>query len=281
MFRGYDPANPTREQVEIAWAAHGLSVVVVEGDRRTGKLTPVTAPPAQPPGHRHHRVPGHRAGRRVSPSQDLRRPDRPQGPRHAQQLRRRHHPVGHDAARRGELQPVLRQRLPGHRQAVRHRHRRHRAQVGAVRQAVRRRAGAQRGRTGSAMSSSSTRTTPPPRPASAPRSDGSSTRPRSHPADLRRASRRLHRRRRALRLLLQVRRQQADAARGLARPSVSTTSPCSTRARCTSPSSPVTPRPSRSTAREAARRRRVRRQRYVDPAGDRHRQGRRLARRRA
>ncbi|MFI6009474.1 PhoX family protein [Streptomyces sp. NPDC051243] len=41
MFRGYDAANPTREQVEIAWAAHGLSVVVVEGDRKTGKLTAV------------------------------------------------------------------------------------------------------------------------------------------------------------------------------------------------------------------------------------------------
>ncbi|WP_329559922.1 PhoX family phosphatase [Streptomyces uncialis] len=41
MFRGYDPANPTREQVEIAWAAHGLSVVVVEEQRRTGKLTAV------------------------------------------------------------------------------------------------------------------------------------------------------------------------------------------------------------------------------------------------
>ncbi|AZQ36126.1 PhoX family protein [Streptomyces cyaneochromogenes] len=41
MFRGYDAANPTREQAEIAWAAHGLSVVVVEGDRGTGKLTVV------------------------------------------------------------------------------------------------------------------------------------------------------------------------------------------------------------------------------------------------
>ncbi|MFI7677116.1 PhoX family protein [Actinophytocola sp. NPDC049390] len=36
MFYGYDPANPTREQVEIAWAAHGLSVVVVERNRRGG-----------------------------------------------------------------------------------------------------------------------------------------------------------------------------------------------------------------------------------------------------
>ncbi|MFD4373569.1 PhoX family protein [Streptomyces sp. NPDC058486] len=42
MFRGYDAANPTREQVEIAWAAHGLSVVVVQEERRSGKLTPVT-----------------------------------------------------------------------------------------------------------------------------------------------------------------------------------------------------------------------------------------------
>ncbi|MFJ6574107.1 PhoX family protein [Streptomyces sp. NPDC091292] len=41
MFRGYDAANPTREQAEIAWAAHGLSVVVVEEDRRSGKLTAV------------------------------------------------------------------------------------------------------------------------------------------------------------------------------------------------------------------------------------------------
>ncbi|TDT35322.1 hypothetical protein EV562_109263 [Streptomyces sp. BK208] len=42
MFRGYDPANPTREQVEIAWAAHGLSVVAVEEERGSGRLTPVT-----------------------------------------------------------------------------------------------------------------------------------------------------------------------------------------------------------------------------------------------
>ncbi|MGW0559828.1 PhoX family protein [Streptomyces sp. NPDC003016] len=42
MFRGYDPAEPTREQVETAWAAHGLSVVVVQEERRSGRLTPVT-----------------------------------------------------------------------------------------------------------------------------------------------------------------------------------------------------------------------------------------------
>ncbi|WP_327375351.1 PhoX family protein [Streptomyces sp. NBC_01216] len=42
MFRGYDPQNPIREQVEIAWAAHGLSVVVVQEERRSGRLGPVT-----------------------------------------------------------------------------------------------------------------------------------------------------------------------------------------------------------------------------------------------
>ncbi|MEV0925312.1 PhoX family protein [Streptomyces spongiicola] len=41
MFKGYDAADPTREQVEIGWAAHGLSVVVVQEERRSGKLTPV------------------------------------------------------------------------------------------------------------------------------------------------------------------------------------------------------------------------------------------------
>ncbi|WP_447038416.1 PhoX family protein [Streptomyces sp. DSM 118878] len=41
MFKGYDPENPTREQVEIAWAAHGLSVVVVEEERRKGRLSAV------------------------------------------------------------------------------------------------------------------------------------------------------------------------------------------------------------------------------------------------
>ncbi|MFJ5774867.1 PhoX family protein [Streptomyces sp. NPDC093094] len=45
MFAGYDAANPTREQVETAWAAHGLSAVVVEGNRRNGRLVPVPRHP--------------------------------------------------------------------------------------------------------------------------------------------------------------------------------------------------------------------------------------------
>ncbi|MFG2708003.1 PhoX family protein [Streptomyces sp. NPDC048386] len=41
MFYGYDPANPTRAQVEIAWAAHGLTVLAVREDGRSGRLWPV------------------------------------------------------------------------------------------------------------------------------------------------------------------------------------------------------------------------------------------------
>jgi secreted PhoX family phosphatase len=37
LFAGYDPANPTEEQVRISWAAHGMSVVVVE-QQRSGEL---------------------------------------------------------------------------------------------------------------------------------------------------------------------------------------------------------------------------------------------------
>jgi secreted PhoX family phosphatase len=41
MFRGYDAANPTEEQYRIGLAAHGLTVMVVERDRGTGRITPV------------------------------------------------------------------------------------------------------------------------------------------------------------------------------------------------------------------------------------------------
>lgn len=41
MFLGYNPDAPTREQFEIALAAHGLSVVEVKGESGSGKLTPV------------------------------------------------------------------------------------------------------------------------------------------------------------------------------------------------------------------------------------------------
>ncbi|RCW47139.1 hypothetical protein DFQ14_101483 [Halopolyspora algeriensis] len=41
MFRGYDENNPTEEQVRIAWAAHGQSVLLVRRDTAGGGLSPV------------------------------------------------------------------------------------------------------------------------------------------------------------------------------------------------------------------------------------------------
>ncbi|NHD16324.1 MULTISPECIES: PhoX family phosphatase [unclassified Actinopolyspora] len=41
MFSGYDPQNPTEEQVRIAWAAHGLTVVQVKRDPARGGLVPL------------------------------------------------------------------------------------------------------------------------------------------------------------------------------------------------------------------------------------------------
>ncbi|WP_404827183.1 PhoX family protein [Corynebacterium provencense] len=41
MFRGYDEDNPTREQVDIELASHGLSVVEVAGNDTDGRLRPV------------------------------------------------------------------------------------------------------------------------------------------------------------------------------------------------------------------------------------------------
>lgn len=38
---GWDPENPTRQQTEVSWAAHGLTVVAVRPDRSTGALTPI------------------------------------------------------------------------------------------------------------------------------------------------------------------------------------------------------------------------------------------------
>ncbi|AWH96989.1 PhoX family protein [Dietzia psychralcaliphila] len=41
MFRGYDSAAPTREQVETAWAAHGMTVVELTSRAGDGGLDPV------------------------------------------------------------------------------------------------------------------------------------------------------------------------------------------------------------------------------------------------
>ena len=68
----YDPENPTEEQVKIAWAAHGLSVV--QSVPRPGHGGLRVVPALQPPDHAEHRVRGARPGRRFDVPQDLRRP---------------------------------------------------------------------------------------------------------------------------------------------------------------------------------------------------------------
>ncbi|TCP57369.1 hypothetical protein EV191_1011324 [Tamaricihabitans halophyticus] len=44
MHLDYDEENPTEEQVKIAWAAHGFSVVLVRRDKRSGKFLAVPHP---------------------------------------------------------------------------------------------------------------------------------------------------------------------------------------------------------------------------------------------
>ena len=199
-------------------AAHGMSVVELE---RVGRHRAVAAgrpgPAAvQPAGHRaDHEVRADRPGRRLGLARDRRRPDGPHGRRHAEQLRRRRDPVGHRALRRGELQPVLRRRRrraaelkpkldrygittaarypSGSRKWERVDERFDLAQAPATR------------RTASAGSSRSTRSTRTPPRASTPRWAASSTRAPTSSWRDGRPRRRVHGRRRALRLPLQVR----------------------------------------------------------------------------
>ncbi|GAB3992512.1 hypothetical protein GCM10029992_01750 [Glycomyces albus] len=56
MHPDYDPDNPTAEQVEIAWAAHGMAVVVLEEDWRSKSLTPIV---------------GHRLNRRLTATSEF------------------------------------------------------------------------------------------------------------------------------------------------------------------------------------------------------------------
>ena len=183
MFPGYDADAPTREQFDIEIAAIGMGVVEVE---RTPRRTQAGDGPLQPAHHRRHPDDADRPRRGHRLRQDRRGPDRPHRRWHLRQLCGRRNPLGHSAFRRRELPRLLRRRR---------RARRRRSPVDADRQD---RYGvalepsalqwetfdprfdlaktAQRGRTGSATSSSSTRGTRTRCRSSTPRSDGSSTR---------------------------------------------------------------------------------------------------------
>ena len=186
--------------------AHGMSVVEIERvlgpaptggcrcarPRRNRRITAATP----------FEVTGPAAGARgCGPTAD---PTGTPGARHPQQLRRRHHAVGHGAVRRGELQPVLRgqrRARPAVRRelrAVRHRRRRRTYRAGGT--AWTRASTCPRSRTsrsGSAGSSRSTRRPGLDARASTPCWAGSSTRAPTWCCRRRRAGGGLHRRRRA------------------------------------------------------------------------------------
>ena len=191
MFPGFTSQDAlTVEQVRIAMAAHGMSVVEIERVAGTGQWRVVDSrPPAvQPAGHRaEHQfdLTGPAAG-----SAWLKTAADPRGrtvDRHAQQLRRRRDAVGHRALRRGELQPVLRRRRRARRPSCKPRLARYgitttarypqrQPQVGAGRRTLRPGQAPQRGAPASAGSSRSTRSTRSAARASTPRWAGSSTR---------------------------------------------------------------------------------------------------------
>ena len=93
----FPPGTDPAEVIRTAWAAHGMSVVELE--RRSPRPTLVLREgwPEQPADHHRHPVRRRRSRRRVRTAQDRRGQHRQEGPRHHEQLRRRHHPVGHRA----------------------------------------------------------------------------------------------------------------------------------------------------------------------------------------
>nr|BFE73038.1 hypothetical protein GCM10020092_063390 [Actinoplanes digitatis] len=123
MFPGFTGLEALSvEQLKVAMAAHGLSVVELERVDGTGRWEPV----------RGHRLPYNRRitaletpfafTELAAGSPWLRTAADPKGTtphRYAEQLLGRGHALGHGAVRRGELQPVLRRRRrrPGRAQA--------------------------------------------------------------------------------------------------------------------------------------------------------------------
>ena len=87
------------EQKRIAMAAHGLTVVELRRSAPGRPWTYVRDSALQPPDHRADPVRPHRARCRPPAAADRGRPGRPGRARHPEQLRRRHHPVGHRAVR--------------------------------------------------------------------------------------------------------------------------------------------------------------------------------------
>ena len=117
--------------------------------RDDGKWQVVPDSQIHPPHHRRHADGDHRPGRRPRPHEDHGRSDRPPRARHAQQLRRRHHALGHLADLRGELQRLLlgqgRRRPSRGRELQALRRARQLVRLGQVPRPLRRHQGAERG----------------------------------------------------------------------------------------------------------------------------------------
>ena len=243
MWYGWSLASQTQSQVATQIAAHGVAIVEVAKSGRaagpTVKSSPynrritgetpieITGPAA---GHDWLKTTGDPTGTKVQ--------------RHAQQLRRRQDALGHRPHLRGELQPVLRQpeRPAGRRPAqgdprpLRPDRRRQRARLG---EALPTASTSPRSRTSRSASAGSSRSTPTTR-TSTPKKRTALGRFKHEAANgasgQGRPLRRLHRRRRALRLRVQVRHRRHGTTPATAAP----TSTCSTTARSTSPSSTTT-----------------------------------------
>ena len=207
-----DPATQA-EQKRIAMAAHGLTVVELRRSAPGRPWSYVRDSALQPPDHRADAVRAHRARRRTPAPADRGRPGRPRRARHAEQLRRRHHPVGHRAVRRGELQPVLRRERHARDRPVRHPDERGRSRLVDGRPALRRPPAGLRERGQPVRLDRRGRPRGPHLdPGQAHRPRPLQARGRDDPRGGRRPGRRLLRRRRALRVRLQVRVEQDDAS---------------------------------------------------------------------
>jgi secreted PhoX family phosphatase len=151
MFRGYDAENPTDEQIRIGFAAHGLSVVVVERDGSSGQMTAVLD---ETYNRRYTATSEFVLDGPAAGSDLLKTSGDGSGSVVLGTLNNcagRHHALGNVSVGRGERQPVLRerrrrrrQRGEGARGPLRHHEGRIRAQVGAARAAFRHDEGAQR-----------------------------------------------------------------------------------------------------------------------------------------
>ena len=219
MFPGYNAAAPSREQFDVEIAAVGMGVLEVERIPGGG-LRPVM-------GRYNRRITADTPMTLTGPAAGTdfvktpRRSCRSHRSGHLRQLRRRRHPMGHSAFRRGELSELLRRdegrgaaKPAGRRPdgSLRRRAGALRSAVGDLRPPLRCGQDAQRGQplrlhrrtepVGSELGADQTQCDGPVQ-----------TRGRQHPHHRRRHRRGLQRRRRTLRLHVQVRVEQEDAAR--------------------------------------------------------------------